>query len=74
MVKEDSYLRDLFSRKKDSRFESPHILTQVLRTGFMTQDSASSIYCFGVRQSFRFGVDTSLKRRLVKNFFVGRRV
>ena len=68
MVKEDSYLRDLFSRKKDSRFESPHILTQVLRTGFMTQDSASSVYGFGVRQSFRFKPDTFLKKRLERNF------
>lgn len=73
MLKEVSYLQVLFRGKKDSRFLSLYILTQVLRSGFMTQDSASSIYGFGARQSFRFGVDTFLKRRLVKEF-EGRRV
>ena len=68
MVKGVSYFRVLFRGKKDSRFQSLYILTQVLRTGFMTQDSTSSVYGFGVRQSFRFGVDTFLKKRLVKSF------
>ena len=68
MVKGVSYFRVLFRGKKDSRFQSLYILTQVLRTGFMAHDSASSVYCFGARQSFRFGPDTFLKKRLVKNF------
>ena len=68
MLKEVSYFRVLFRGKKDSRFQSLYILTQVLRTGFMTQDSASSVYGFGVRQSFRFKPDTFLKKRLERNF------
>ena len=68
MLKEVFYFRVLFSGKKDRRFQSLYILTQVLRTGFMTQDSASSVYGFGVRPSFRFKPDTFLKKRLERNF------
>ena len=66
MVKEFSYFRVLFRGKKDRRFKTLYIQTQILRTGFMAFDSASSIYGFGERPSFYFGADTSLNRRLVR--------
>ena len=68
MVKEVSYLWVLFRGKKDSRFQSLYILRRILLTGFMAYDSASSVYCFGARQSFRFWVNSFLKKRLVKSF------